>query len=241
LLLALLFTGLLMGAGKAGVKGLSMLVVPVLAGAFGSKASTGVLLPILICADLLAVRYYRRDVIWPYLFRLLPAAVGGVLVATWIGEAIDESTFRFILAIIVLGSLLLLLYLERFPVKPERVKHPAFGITTGLLGGFCTMIGNAAGPVMSVYLLSVRLPKNAFIGTAAYFFMFINLFKLPFHIFAWGTIDAASLRYSLWAVPAILLGFWLGIKLVSRIPEREFRYFIMLATGIAALKLLFWS
>ncbi|MEL6358138.1 MAG: TSUP family transporter, partial [Bacteroidota bacterium] len=97
---------------------------------------------------------------------------------------------------------------------------------------------NAAGPIMAVYLLSLRLPKNSFIGTAAYFFLLINLFKVPFHILSWKTITLETLTLNLWALPVILVGFWLGVRIVKRIPEQAFRYFVMIMTGLVAIKLL---
>jgi uncharacterized membrane protein YfcA len=101
------------------------------------------------------------------------------------------------------------------------------------------MIGNAAGPVMSIYFLSMMLPKNTFIGTAAWFFLIINLFKIPFQIFYWGTIDAKTFALNLAMFPAIMIGAYLGIKLVNLIPEKSYRIFIIVTTALAAMRLLF--
>ena len=108
----------------------------------------------------------------------------------------------------------------------------------GLTGGFTTMIGNAAGPVMSLYLLAMHLPKNAFIGTAAWFFLLINLLKVPFHVFSWHTITLQTLTVDIIALPAILLGVFIGIKTVKMIPEKVYRYFIIISTSLAALLLI---
>lgn len=215
-----------------------MLVVPLLALSFGGKSSTGLLLPMLVMADLMAVRYYKRDAVWKYLQRLMPAAVAGVLLGVYVGDRIDDETFKRIISLIVIVGLVLLILLERYPMNPKKMEHPLFGILMGLLGGFCTMIGNAAGPIMAVYLLSVRLPKNAFIGTAAFFFLFINLFKLPFHFLVWKTITPESLWLDLWGLPLIVLGFLIGVRIVKWIPEKAFRYFVIIMTGLVAIKLL---
>jgi uncharacterized membrane protein YfcA len=107
----------------------------------------------------------------------------------------------------------------------------------GLTGGFTTMIGNAAGPVMSLYLLSMHLPKNKFIGTAAWFFLIINVLKIPFHVFSWHTITPQTLMVDTAGIPAILLGVYIGIKTVKLIPEKIYRYFIILSTVLAAFLL----
>ena len=116
-----------------------------------------------------------------------------------------------------------------------------FGMAFGLLGGFTTMIGNAAGPFMAVYLLSTRLPKNNFIGTGAWFFFIMNLFKVPFHVLVWKTIDWSSLSLNLVCVPAIALGILVGINIVKLIPEREFRYFVIIMTSIISIRLIIQS
>jgi uncharacterized membrane protein YfcA len=112
-----------------------------------------------------------------------------------------------------------------------------FAAILGLTGGFTTMIGNAAGPVMSLYLLTMHLPKNKFIGTAAWFFLIINVSKVPFHIFSWETITPQTVVVDLLGFPAILLGFFIGIKIVKIIPEKFYRYFIIASTIIAAFSL----
>lgn len=233
-------SALLVGLSKAGLKGLGMVLVVLMAQAFPAKSSTGLVLPLLIVADVLAVTYYRRDAKWSYLWRLLPAATLGVLLGVWIGERLDDETFGDILAWIVILGLLLLLWQEHRPPPEKLMKHPLVSGLAGLAGGFTTMVGNAGGPVMAVYLLATRLPKRQFIGTAAWFFMLINWFKVPFHIWSWHTITWSSLRLNLYVVPVIVLGFWIGIRIVALIPEKAFRYFVMIVTALTALRMLLY-
>jgi uncharacterized membrane protein YfcA len=110
-------------------------------------------------------------------------------------------------------------------------------VSTGLLGGFSTMIGNAAGPVLSVYLLSMKLPKNYFIGTGAWFFLIINLIKVPLHVFVWHTITVQSFSLNILMLPAIIVGAYLGIRLVKIIPDGPYRIFVIIITTLTALKL----
>jgi uncharacterized membrane protein YfcA len=223
---------------KAGIKGLGMVLVIMMAQAFPAKASVGLVLPMLLMADLLAVRYYRRDADWNYVWRLLPAAAVGVIIGVLIGDQLDDDAFRQILAWIVVIGLILLIWQERRPPSQKFIQHPITSSFAGLAGGFTTMVGNAAGPVMSVYLLATRLPKREFIGTAAWFFLLINAFKVPFHIWSWKTLDWASFQLNLAALPMIIIGFVIGIRIVGWLPEKAFRYFVMVVTAIAAVKML---
>ena len=236
----LLFCAFLVGVGKAGVKGMGLIVVPLLATIFGGKASSGLLLPMLVVADVFAVLYYNRHAQWSYLVKLLPAAVAGVLLGVWVGQVISDEVFKILIAVFILFTLVLMVLQERSGLPPELAGSWGFGMAFGLLGGFMTMIGNAAGPIMAVYLLSTRLPKNSFIGTGAWFFMLINWFKLPFHLFIWDTIDAGSLSLNAVAVPLIALGIFVGIHIVKRIPEKGFRIFILVMTTVVSVRLL-WS
>lgn len=236
--LTLILSGLFIGMAKAGLKGLGLVIVVLMAQVFPAKASTGIVLSMLMVADLLAVWYYNRDADWRMVARLLPASVVGVFVGVWMGDHIDEATFRRVLAGIILFGVLLLVWMERRPPSPRVMRHPVIASLTGLAGGFATMVGNASGPVMSVYLLAVNLPKLVFLGTAAWFFLIINFVKLPFHIFVWHTITGHSLLLSSVALPGIALGFFIGFRIMRWLPERAFRYFVMVVTGLTALRML---
>ncbi|GAB4411558.1 MAG: sulfite exporter TauE/SafE family protein [Bacteroidia bacterium] len=228
----------IVGMAKTGVAGIYTLVVPVLALIFGGRVSTGVLLPILILSDIFAVVYYHRAAAWSHILRLLPWAIGGIVLATWVGSRISDTQFKIMMGALVLLGITIML-VQEFRNKPDIPTHPLFGIATGLLGGFATMAGNAAGPVMAVYLLAMRLPKNTYIGTGAWFFMIINLSKVPFHVFVWHTITWETLRLDLLMLPAIALGAWAGIQIVRRLPERFYRRFVLVATTLSAVLLFF--
>lgn len=236
---SLLGCAFLIGMSKAGIKGLGMVIVSIMALQFGAKASTGLVVPMLSMADLMAVRYYRRDADWRYVGRLLPAAAVGVILGVWIGNSIDDNTFRTIMAWIIILGLILIVWQERRPIEEHIIQHPVTSSLAGLAGGFTTMVGNAAGPVMSVYLLATRLPKNEFIGTAAWFFLIMNLFKMPFHIWVWETLSWSTFKINLMALPLIVIGFGLGILIVRRIPQQAFRYFIIGITALTAIRMLF--
>jgi uncharacterized membrane protein YfcA len=236
--LALLFlVAFFIGMAKTGVHGISMFAVPLLAIIFGGKTSAGLMLPMLIMADLFAVKYYHRHANWGYLLKLFPSAAVGVLVGTWLGNIIDDQMFRTVMSVIIFLSLGIMLWMEKAN-KEAIPDYLWFALLMGLLGGITTMIGNLAGSVMALYLLSMRLPKNEYIGTAAWFFLAINLFKVPFHIFGWQSIDMNSFLLNLLCLPFIAVGAWSGIWIVKRIPERYYRWLVIGMTGAAALLML---
>jgi uncharacterized membrane protein YfcA len=105
----------------------------------------------------------------------------------------------------------------------------------GLAAGFTTMLGNLAGAFSNIYFLAMRLPKNDFIGTAAWVFLVINLFKLPFQVFVWGNINSSSLQTDLVLLPALFLGFWAGLKLVAKLKDDNYRRVVVVLTLIGAV------
>jgi len=228
------FVGLLIGMAKVGINGLGMIAVPILAIVFGGRSSTGIMLPILIMADIFGTYYYHRHAQWSHLIKLLPSAIVGVILGTYVGQFINDDLFKTIMGIIIFASVGILLWLE----KSKNRKVPEgqwFAILIGILLGFTTMIGNLAGAVMSLYLLVVHMPKNKFIGTVAWFFIIINVIKIPFHVFVWKTIDWNTVLLDLTLLPVVALGAFLGIKVVQGISDTGYRYFIILVTVIAAL------
>ncbi len=233
----ILVVALFIGMAKTGVHGAGMMSVPILANVFGGQLSSGVMLPILVLADVLGVWYYHRHASWEHLKILFPWAALGVIIGTITGSYINDSIFKFIMAATILISVVIMVWLES---HKEEVPHKKwFGVATGVAGGFTSMVGNLANSVMAVYLLSIRLPKNSFIGTAAWFFLVVNWFKVPFHVFVWQTITINTVLLSLITLPAILLGAYLGIVIVKKLSEKIYRWFIIAMTLVAAVFMLF--
>jgi uncharacterized protein len=236
-LLVFLFVALLIGMSKTGVHGAGMVAVPLLANVFGGQLSSGVMLPMLCLADVMGVWYYHRHASWAHLRKLFPWAAIGTLFGTIVGGIIDDGLFKMIMAVIILLSIIIMIWLEKG--HNEDVPHSKwFAGLTGVAGGFTSMIGNLAGSVMAIYFLSMRLPKNAFIGTSAWFFMVINWFKIPFHLWSWHTITLNTFLLDLSAVPVIALGGFLGIVIVKALPETAYRWFIIAMTAVAAIFML---
>src|SRR5687768_6421097 len=207
---------------KTGVHGAGMMAVPLIAAIFGGQLSSGILLPMLCLADILGVWYYHRHASWQHLKKLFPWAAVGTIAGTFVGGMIDDSVFKIIMAVVIILSLILMLWLEKGH-KDDIPDSKLFAGLTGTAGGFTSMVGNLAGSVMAVYFLSMRLPKNQFIGTTAWFFMVINWFKIPFHMWGWKTITWKTFLLDLTTLPFIALGAFIGILIVRNLKEKTDR------------------
>lgn len=164
--------------------------------------------------------------------------VVGVLVGVWVGNDISETLFKRIMAIIIIGSVVIMFYMENRRTASVPT-NKVFSNGTGFLAGFTTMIGNLAGPVSDIYFLAMRLPKNEFIGTAAWLFFIINVFKLPFHIFIWKTISYETLLLNSVLMPVVTLAFFLGAYLVRLISNVNYRRFVLIVTALGGVIMLF--
>jgi len=232
------FCAFLLGISKAGIKGIASLIVTGLALVFGAKESTGILMPLLLVGDVFAITYYKRHLQKKHLFKLLPWMVIGVLIGVAGGTYISERIFKYGMASIILFSVALMYYWENKKDKTVP-SHWTFGGSMGLLAGFTTMIGNLAGAFSNIYFLALRLPKNNFIGTAAWLFFLINAFKVPFHIWSWETINKSSVIISLKLVPFVIIGLVMGVFLVQKIENEHYRKLILLFTAIGGIAILF--
>jgi uncharacterized membrane protein YfcA len=226
-----------LGLSKSGIKGVGIFTVTLMALAFGARQSTGQLIPLLMCGDLFAVSYYYRHTRWEYLKKFLPWMLLGVLLGALIGKDMPERIFKWAMGGVILGAVLLMAWWDLRKSKNVPT-HPGFAGLMGTLAGITTMIGNLAGPFSNLYFLAMRLPKNEFIGTAAWLFLLTNWIKLPLHIFLWGTIDKSVLSTDLWLLPGLLVGLFVGVRLVRRIRDSSFRRLILFLTALGAILLL---
>lgn len=238
--LILALAALCIGMSKTGVQGMMLLIVPYMALAFGAKESTGVILPMLCMADIIAVTYYKRIADWKVVAKLLPTAILGFFVAIIVDKQIPAQEFRQLMGWTLALALVVMLWSEIFGKENRWMKKWWYSALFGLLGGFTTMIGNAAGPVMSVYLLSMRKEKMAYIGINAWFFLVVNLLKIPLQIFVWDNISWSTFSLNLLMLPVIGIGALIGIRLVKLFPEKAFRRFIQVVT-IISVALMLWQ
>lgn len=231
-------TALGIGMSKTGVQGMMLLVVPYMAMAFGAKESTGVILPMLCMADIIAVAYYKRIADWKVVIKMLPTAILGFFVAILVDKLIPANEFRQLMGWTLALALVVMIWSEVFGKENRWMKKWWYSAIFGLLGGFTTMIGNAAGPVLSVYLLSMRKDKMEYIGINAWFFLVVNLLKVPLQVFVWDNITWHTLLLNLFMLPVIGIGAWLGIRIIRMFPEMAFRRFIQIVTILSVVMMM---
>jgi uncharacterized membrane protein YfcA len=243
---ALLVAGAtLVGVAKAGIAGLGILFVVMFTMVIPAKQATGVVLPLLCLGDVVAVLAYRRHASWPHLWRLFPWAAVGIGVGTMTMGRIDDRGASVLIGVIVVGLVALHTWRSRgqsaagTAAASEALAsaHPSFAPVIGVLAGFTTLVANAAGPLMTIYLLAMRLPKMEFVGTGAVFFLLINWFKVPF-MTQLGLISGPSLMLNLKLAPAVLAGMLLGRKILAHVDQRWFENLALALSAMAGLKML---
>lgn len=255
---------LIVGFSKTALPGAGTLAAGAFALAMPAKESTAALLLLLIVGDMTALWVYRREPDWRTLVRLLPSAMVGVIIGVFFFAAVDDTTVRVTIGIILI-ALVALTVARRMRAQRRAEAEaastssgPASSVTTaatpaggsekgaaataqgvayGLLGGFTTMVANAAGPVMSLYLLMMRMPVMTFLGTSAWFFAVINLFKLPFSA-GLGLFTRETLMMDLLLIPVVLIAAYFGAKVARRIPQQVFDKLVLGLTVLAAIGLL---
>lgn len=226
------------GVSKSGFAGVSLVHVLVFIFLFGVRDSTGVVLPMLIVGDILAVVAFRQHARWIYIRRLLPPAITGIIIGWSMMQRISDAAFKPLVgAIILVLTALQVLRLYR-PHLYEKVPHQLwFAWLMGLLAGVTTMLANAAGPIMALFFIAVSMPKFELVGTSAWFFLIINCLKVPFSV-QLGLIHPATLLFNATLIPAIAAGLFIGRWCVTRIPQRIFDGLLLAFVAIAALRLI---
>lgn len=256
---ALALAAALVGFSKTGINGTASLSILLFATVLPAKESTGALLPVLIIGDLFAIRFYSRHVAWPVLAKLAPWVVVGVgtgAVALWFA---DDAAMRVVIGAILLAMLALQVWSRLRPTaktqeaasdaaarpaeaqpdagKPLGLARRSAAAGTGVAAGAATMLANAAGPVMVLYLMLSGFPKLRFLGTMAWFFFAVNLFKVPISA-GLGLITWTSLLAALILVPAVALGAFTGRAVVHRVNQRQFELATLVLSAVGAVLLI---
>lgn len=227
-----------MGIAKTGISGMAILVVPLIAMVFPAKESVGALVPMLIVGDILAVVYYRQHAQWGQLGQLLPGVAAGMLAGGLFLTQLDNESMRLFLGAFVL-LLLIVEGLARQLDLDEFKKMRSVAILIGATAGFGTTVGNAAGPIMGIYLVMMGLDKKQLMGTGAWFFLIVNTSKLPIFFYN-DMIGVETLRFFVYMLPFVIVGTFLGRKLLAVLSQKIFNYLVLLFAGAAAVMLLFF-
>jgi len=231
--------GLGLGLSKAGLAGLSLFHVVVFAFLFGARESTGYVLPLLVSGDICAVVALHQHVRWEYVRRMLPPACLGVVLAAFSMSMISDAAFKPLIGWIVLALAAMQAARLRWSNWMGAVPHTRSAVwAIGLIAGGATMLANAAGPVIALYCVAVGLPKFEVVGTLAWFFLIVNVFKLPFSA-GLGLIGSETLLVAAILFPAVLIGVFSGRWIVHRLPQRVFDLMMLAFAALAALRLIF--
>lgn len=236
----LALAAVLVGFAKTAIGGVASVAVVVFATVLPARESTGALLVLLLTGDLLAVSLYRRHASWGMLLRLLPGVVPGLVLGTVFLALVDDAVVRVSIGVILLGMTVLQLVRRRSgPRAAAEGGHPPWWLTLliGVLAGFSTMTANAAGPVMTLYLILAGLPMLQMLGTGAWFFLTVNLLKVPFST-GLGLISVESMLMDLALVPAMLVGGAIGAAVIRRIDQRQFEAAALMLGAVTATLLL---
>jgi len=227
------------GFSKTGISGAGLITVGLFASVLPARQSTGTVLLLFLVGDVFALLAYRSHAHWPTLRRLaLPVAVGiavGVLFLTRIGD----GGLRRTIGAVLLALVAIHLWVRSRSADDEGLRHLPRPVTVaaGATSGFTSMIANAGGAVMSVYLLGVRLEMLAFLGTTTWLFFLINVTKVPLSL-GLGLLTWDGARIALLVAPFVVVGAWLGRELIKRIAQRTFEWLVLLSTVLAGLNLL---
>jgi uncharacterized protein len=227
----------LTGFSKAGVPGIGILIPLLAAMAMPARVSTGFILPVLVEGDCVAVAYWRRKAAWGSLLRILPWTALGVVGGYFLMGALSDAVFKPLLGGMILAIVALDLARRALGIE-LRSDNRVLAAAIGVLAGVFTMLANAAGPVMTVYLLAMKLPKEDFVGTSAWFYFIVNLFKLPFSL-ALGLVTLSTLKIDLMLLPIVIAGSFVGVLVMKRLPQKAFNIIAQALAIVGGLKLFF--
>lgn len=227
------------GVTKAGFAGVGFVHLVLFALVFGPRESTGMILPMLVVGDILAVVAFRQHARWDYMRHMLPPACLGVIIgAVVMWQITDDGMFRPLMGwILVLLTTMQLVHMWKPHLFARAPHSKPFAWGTGLLAGWTTMLANGAGPIITLFSLAIGLPKFELVGTGAWFFLIMNTFKLPFS-YGLGLIGGSSLTLNLLLIPPIVVGIVVGRWLTHTVPQGLFNALLLVLTAIAALRLI---
>lgn len=236
--LTVVIAGILIGLSKGGIGGAATgpLVLVLISQTIPAKQTVGVMLPLLMFADLFAVRFYWREWDMTLIRLLLPMALLGILLGTLLLDALSDEALRRLLGVITLGVLaykLLSDALQQVEYEP-RNWH---GYLAGWSAGFSSALANLGGPPISIYLLLQKVNPVSFVGTTTLFFFVVNILKVPGYLQT-GAIEVDLLPRVALALPFIPFGVWVGRRIIGWINQVWFERMIIVLLLYAGLQLL---
>lgn len=233
-LISLFCAGLITGFSKFSVGGMGLLILPIVMLAFPGPEALGVIVPLYLITDFMAISSYRKAIAWPVLLRILPLAFIGVILGGKFLQEIDPEQFVLVLGLIIILMIALGVYLDFRPAK--FMQKPITAYIMGLASGFISLVTNAAGPFVALFLLEQKLPKESYVSTRAWAFMFINLSKVPV-LYSLSLINSDTLQAGMLAIPGLLIGSFLGHRFLKKVNPSQFKWLIRILAAVGAIKL----
>ncbi|MBS3847210.1 sulfite exporter TauE/SafE family protein [Devosia sp. J2-20] len=227
---------LIVGLSKAGLLGsLGMVGVPLLSLIMPARDAAGVMLPVLLAMDAIAVYAYRKEVDWRVLRMMLPGAAVGTIVGWVLWAFVSDAAVLLFVGVITLLFILDALLPIRKKLEGLPPSKP-WGIFWGSFAGFTSFISHTGGPPFQIYVLPQRLPPAIYAGTSAVFFAIVNTSKLIPYFFL-GQLNVHNLQLSAMFIPVGIVGVFAGIFLVRRISMKLFYRIAYWLVFLLALKL----
>jgi len=233
----IIFSAVLTGIARTGIFGVMLLVVPLLSLQMPGRTAAGLVLPLMVAGDFIAAYVYRKTFSKKAMLQILPWLILGLGLGALIGGAVSNRLFKMIMASTTFTCMAFAIWNELRHGKPLQLNSQTIAVI-GILSGFASMIGNAAGPVIAVYFIALNLKKMEYVSSIVWLFWIVNLLKLPFHIFLWKTVNLDVLKLDLILAPALCAGMAAGIWIVRKIPEKPFRMVILASIFAAGTMLL---
>lgn len=241
----LVLAALCVGFAKTAVSGTASISVALFAAVLPARESTGALLPLLILGDVVAVSLYRQHADWAVLLRLFPSVAVGVVGGAAFVANVGDTGMRRTIGVVLLVLVVVHLWQRRrdaaldpdtLAARRHASRH-ASAAAFGILAGFTTMVANAGGPAMAIYLLRSGVGMLGFLGTTAWFFATVNVFKLPFSA-GLGLLTGQTLVLLAWLAPAVLLGAGAGRAIIGRIDQARFEALVLVFVVLSSANLL---
>lgn len=230
-ILGMIILGMSSGFSKMGIP-TALVFAPVLATVYGGKASAGIIIPSVVASDFIMIYLYRKNIDKNLLFKILPMTMVGIVIAVVFGNNISDELFKKSMGIIILAIGILTL------LKKLNIDFKKLSFLFGLLGGFSSFIGNVSGPLMSIYLLNVKLDKDKFYSTRSCFYFIVNFTKLVLYFFFLKNINTYTLTRGLAAVPSVFIGIFVGRLIVGKMNQNIFEKFIVIVSILSGLNLI---
>src|SRR6266540_4241548 len=180
----IIFVTFLISLSKGGLGGmLGTLATPMLVLVMPANQVLGLLLPILLFADVFAIALHWKKWNGRLVWLLTPGAVIGVTIGTYFIANAPANVLKLGLGLITLVFVVYKLVEKRLLASLKYMERPWHGWLAGTTGGFASSLAHSGGPPISIYLMLQEVTPGVFIATSALFFAILNWIKVPYYLY----------------------------------------------------------